>query len=243
MIFRFTPNLIDKFPESFDLIQKSYLRSTVTYIIDWRYRKATNLVPWLEKQVINPSPVVQAFADKIASGNNYDETVLNILTEVKKKIIYKGDTQNWKVEEYWATAEETLTGTSVVDGTTYGPMDGDCEDGAILIYVLARLKGVPINRLMIIAGDVAGGGHCWCAYRPAEYPLNWVFLDWCYWASLKDMNNRNMYYINNKSIFGWKRTGTEVDGNDLNYKELWFGFNESSGHYSLNFSFKYRDLK
>lgn len=107
-----------------------------------------------------------------------------------------------------------------------GIITHNCEDGAILLYILCRLKGIPANRLYILAGSVVGGGHCWLGYKPIHYPLNFVFLDWCYGKNGPSMNkvlDRDFYHIN----------GTDITGDD-SYIELWFAFNEDQGVKSMS---------
>ena len=112
-----------------------------------------------------------------------------------KNMKYVGDNSKWRMPEKWQTAHETVK-----------EMTGDCEDGAILMYVLARLKGISANRLMLMAGNVIAFtgadqvGHCWLQYKPTRYPLNWVIIDWCYMPELIPIENQNKYLILGKTI-------------------------------------------
>jgi len=105
-------------------------------------------------------------------GLSDDEKVLRITQWVHYHLNYVSDLENWKVREYWANPIETLD-----------KRQGDCEDGAILIFTLARLSGVPANRIRITTGDVQANngsqGHCWVTYTADD--LNDYVLDWCYW--------------------------------------------------------------
>jgi hypothetical protein len=84
-----------------------------------------------------------------------------------------------------------------------------------------------------MAGDVDGGGHAWVAYRPINYPLNWAFLDWCYWIDLKGMDNRSLFFVNKKAITGSYMSGGVPTAVMSKYKSLWFAFNEDVSHPSL----------
>jgi|TARA_B100000959_G_C14874805_1_gene579933 hypothetical protein len=76
---------------------------------------------------------------------------------------------------------------------TLGRMNGDCEDGAILLYDILRNAGVPAWKLRLNAGWVTTqdiqqplGGHVWLSYYvesqfwKSKRDDRWVILDWCY---------------------------------------------------------------
>lgn len=199
-------------PEVWDYVKDSYPKHLITYWVDKNYRKAVNLVEWLKNQKI--------IVDNIPSFDSYDKQVIACLEYVRSSVKYKSDQDVWSVPELWQEGQLTL------DLKT-----GDCEDGAILLYLLCRSKGVPANRLMIFAGDVNGGGHCWLGYRPEEYPLNWVFLDWCYWYNPNSVTNRPMYAVIDSKIY----RDDELIHSDKYYFNIWFGFNEEQAHKVLNY--------
>jgi transglutaminase-like putative cysteine protease len=226
MIIKYSKSFVEKTPELYGLVGKSFFNTAVFYIIDHRFRKSVNLVPWLKEQVSNPSPAMVSVAESIPTGKDYDETVYNVFQWVNNNFSYKTDQEVWDVPEVWETVDVALTNRV-----------GDCETGALLIYVLCRLKGVPSERLYVMAGDVVGGGHAWLAYRSLEYPLNFFFMDWCYWRSAKYYGNRNIYYVGGKDILGYVRSSDgSITGSDTNYKSIWFAFNEDKGHYSLSYN-------
>jgi len=208
----FSKKIMEKFGDViFNYLQQSYIDKIVCYITNSKYRKAINLKSWIKEQVVNPSPLVKEIVKKIGINNDSDIQIMNILKWTKKNIKYKTDSSVWKMVEYWQTADETLQ-----KGT------GDCEDGAILLYVISRLTGIHTNRLLLFAGDVNGGGHCWLGYKPNYYPLNFCFMDWCYWYSAKNISTRTKFFIKGKEISG-----------DINYIKIWFAFNEEKSFTGL----------
>ena len=215
-IMKFPKKLVTN--EVFNYIADSHVKSLVRYIIDGRYRKSVLLSKWLKKQIEEPDEAVVEFANSIPTYNSYDSTVKTVLKKVKE-IQYTGDHKLWGTLEKWQTALETVTS-----------MKGDCEDGAILLYVICRIKGIPENRFEICAGNVMLGkkksGHCWLAYRPESYPINYVFLDWCYWYESKNIQTRSMYSIIGNKIFTPR-------GIKERYKDIWFTFTENESHLSL----------
>ena len=70
--------------------------------------------------------------------------------------------------------------------------NGDCEDGAILLYDILRKSGIPAWKLRLNAGFMNdGGGHCWLSYYvESQFWKNkrddkWVILDWCDYRDIK----------------------------------------------------------
>jgi hypothetical protein len=126
------------------------------------------------------------------TGTN-DEKAYNALNKVIKLIEYQSDTSQFKEAEEWLFAHETLQLEA-----------GDCEDGAILIANILLKSGVPYWRIRLNAGDVKGGGHCWCTYL-RESDNKWVILDWCYWPE--------------QSLPGLLYNDAE------NYFDIWFSWN------------------
>ncbi len=78
---------------------------------------------------------------------------------------------------------------------TLGRKNGDCEDGAILLYDILRNAGIPAWKLRVTAGwwnpnpmqsvDPRGDGHIWLSYYvesqfwKSRRDDKWVILDWC----------------------------------------------------------------
>jgi len=68
---------------------------------------------------------------------------------VAANIEYKSDKEQWGVEEYWQTPDETLSLHT-----------GDCEDFAILLCTLLRAYGIGEEQIYVAVGvDNEGYGH------------------------------------------------------------------------------------
>lgn len=222
------------FPEgAFKYVEaNSFFVSIVRYIINSNNeRESIYLKPWLDKQVLEASKdeevmtIVTDANATVGDPKDYDTKAINMLRWVKANITYKGDIQTRKAAEYWQTYKETLNTKT-----------GDCEDGAILMYVLCRLSGIPANRLYIAAGDVNGGGHAFLTYKPSYDPTSFSFLDWCYWFDNRPMKARPMFRIVGKeikeSIFN-KVKDFRLD----NYYRIWFLFNEDNTYLRVKQTF------
>jgi hypothetical protein len=164
---------------------------------------------------------MRTVANKILQDNgkdSYDGIMTDILRYVHDNFTYKSDLQKWKVPEKW----EDIT-------NVWQTRECDCESGSAVMYVLARLCGVPTNRLLMLCGNCANGksqfGHCWLAYKSQEYPLNWCFMDWCTHYERLTPNSRTKYLILDRTIHDY--------ANNDKYLELWFGFNEYNSYIGL----------
>lgn len=150
MIIKFPIEVSVSRPEIFDYINTSYLDYFITYCVDSRFRESIGLRDWIKKQLNEPSKDMLDTAKKatqtLSPRATMDDKVMACLKYVINNITYVSDNKTWGTDEKWQTAEETLS-----------LKKGDCEDGAILMYVLARLNGVPTNRLLLFAGSVWDG--------------------------------------------------------------------------------------
>jgi hypothetical protein len=204
---QFPKTKMDK--EVWDYVSSRSIINIINYIINSKYRISKRLSTWLKEQVIEPQTEL-ILCDSIMD---------TILLETKMKIKYKSDSDIWEMSEYWQTAEETE------DKST-----GDCEDGAIFMYIKARESGVPANRLMLMCGEVllldgSKGGHCWLAYKSDGNPFGWEFLDWCYYFNPNQIGSRPRYEV----------TGKDITGGNNKYINLWFAFNEDKSHSELQY--------
>lgn len=155
---------------------------------------------WLDKRRISPQKVRPFLEEQVETAFNLyregklptfkgtqDNKVLKIIKWINKefKLKYKRDIDVWKTVELWQPIKVTL------DLKT-----GDCEDGAILIYCLARVNKVNPLQITLNAGHAKGVGHCWTEYTPDEmYDYDedtaiFYTIDWCYYPDYTPFNNR-----------------------------------------------------
>jgi len=126
------------------------------------------------KECMNDSVLYEKARElKEAYGNDTDDLMVHINRFVHNRLTYKSDQEVWDLPEYWQTARQT-----------YDKKTGDCEDGAILILTLARLAGVPSNRIFLNCGMMESGfGHAYITYR-SNNGIEYI-LDWCYYYTRK----------------------------------------------------------
>jgi hypothetical protein len=234
MIFKLTPEVKqwlkskDKaVSDVFDFQNDVPLRQIVAYLLNSSYRQSVTLTPWLEEMVETDTDASRTALEAIRKDFpydplDYDSVVLSVLKWAVMRFKYVSDKTVWKLDERWQTSEESLA-----------LMTGDCEDGAILMYVLCRKIGVPANQLMLFCGSVLGGGHCWLGYRPLDYPLNFVFLDWCYWSDTHSVLNRSLFYIQDKTIVEYTNQSDTYTSTKSNYYSIWFVFNSELSYLSF----------
>ena len=165
------------------------------WIINSKFRKAVFLHKWLDAQVkALRGTEFQEYCQGRFMGKSTDVTMVNIVRYVKGGYDYTRDINSeWNMLEYWQEAMET-----------YKLLKGDCEDGSVLIYVIARLCDVPASQLFIGCGTVIGGGHAYCIYR-ADCDGVERTIDWCYYYDGKHIKTREFYAENKNYINEWFR--------------------------------------
>jgi hypothetical protein len=238
MIIKFDKGMVQNNPSIFEHIESKSLPQIVWWVIDWRFRKSTYLSGWLKGFVDNPPQSLIDIAKTIPDSKEPDHIVTDCLRWVQQNIKYESDKAKWDVDEVWDSPTDVLENwyikqngkLKLVGIGSEKPKDypqayrcADCESGALIIYLLCVLKGIQPNRLLIMCGDVLGGGHAYVGYKPTEYPLNWTFLDWCYWYDSKTPSARQKFYIKDQTIY---------DPNKK-YLTLWFGFNHLNSYKGL----------
>ena len=164
-----------------------WLWKSIWYRIDWRKPNYVDVKTFLQEQVMSAWQMKQDGRIPTLTGTA-DEKVRKALIWVHDNITYEKDEKRFGVVEKWQTLMETLAFKK-----------GDCEDGAILLYCIARVNGVSAGQLNVVAGDVQGGGHCWVEYFPDEFYTDdaditdrdtWYTIDWCYWYDKRKFNQR-----------------------------------------------------
>lgn len=214
MIIKYDKELTERVPEIYNYVDSQNLWAIVYFIVNSNARKSVVVQEWLKEYIKNPcQELIDICKKEIKIDKNHDYTMTEILRWVIKNIKYVPDSTKWKMGDRWQSPQETI-----VSGT------GDCEDGAILIYAMAIQCGVPESRVLLMCGDVLGGGHCWCSYRSTEYPLNWCFMDWCYWPDTRSPDSRQKYYILDTTIY---------DDPKKQYYKIWFAFNHINAYRGL----------
>lgn len=154
------------------------------------------------------------FSKFIESNSTDDWKVYRALQWVHDNVDYVPDSAQYNADEFWASSYATFKNKK-----------GDCDDGAILIYRIATLMGVPDWKLRIVASTVADPnnagrtlGHCYVAYlaigskdiTPAFY-----CLDWCY------------YY--NKCVLNYKMVRlSDIPEYNPSNSPVWWSFNSEN---------------
>lgn len=201
MAKNYEEKLMEQGIDAYGLIEKKFeWKYVLNWLIDWKYRQIVNLPKWLAQQVTSENDLdilVQLEGWKTTKIPDHEKAI-QILRWIKGNIRYIGDIQSWQNEEKWQDAL-----------ITYKKGTGDCEDGAILFFILCRKAGIPSNRVRIVAGDVVGGGHCWAEFLIAPFSY---CMDWCYWPDMTDFSNKKPYIIGQG-----------------NYKKIWFMCNDVKG--------------
>jgi hypothetical protein len=210
MVFRFSKKLMEKFGSIVHTtIDSLYRKKTVNWRIDWRNKRlVTNIQIWLKEQIANPSKDMLLLARRFEKYSTHDRKIMSILRWVKRNVKYKKDQDVWNIKEKWQTAEETLSKKT-----------GDCEDGAVLILVLARLNNIPHTQVKLTAGNVVSGGHCWVEYRASFDGVNRL-IDWCYYYSPMPTHKRR------------------AASQDTRYLDRWFRVNDVRGYGSFKYENK-----
>jgi len=147
----------------------------------------------------------------IINGKTDDEIALKGLLWVIKKIKYRTDMLEYRTNEFWAYAYQTLYHKK-----------GDCEDGAILLHNLLLKSGIPYWKLRLTCGDTSVGGHAYLVY----YVLSedkWVALDWCFYPNIgpvKDMPDYKDNKLYGSVWFSWNQKHCYSGGLNSKAKEI-----------------------
>ena len=163
---------------------KNWIVSVITWITDSNFRKQKRITKFLEEQINNPTDRLRKLGIEFRQYSDLNKRIIEILRWVKNRIVYMSDEANFKKVEYWATADETLT-------RGYD----DCDGMNGLIYVLARLSGIPRFLIYCVLGDTNAGFHFYCLYLNTD--TGFVHpIDSTYNIDLNYMKKRKQYLIN-----------------------------------------------
>lgn len=139
-------------------------------------------------------------------GDTQDETMIRIQRWVVANFKYIYDHDNQGAPEHWQFPFESLES-----------MQGDCEDGGLLLISLALNAEIDPWRIRMVAGAVKvsetapEGGHGYCVYISEEENNTPYALDWC-------------FYQDSEKDFKFKVPLRE----NLLYRDVWFSFNHLS---------------
>ena len=211
----------------FHYIDKKSLKGYVAYALDWRKSRTakTELPGWMEQQVAMAREddriglVASTIMDNVKNPKDYDKIMYECLRWVRININYVSDMKQYGAGEVWANYIDIINSKA-----------DDCDGGNGVIYILARLCGVPADRMMCMCGTTSFGGHFWLGYRTSFFPHNWVFLDYCFYPNLQRVENRKQFSIKNKKIISLQ-TGRQ----DERYYKLWWGFSEKAGYLNVHY--------
>jgi Predicted periplasmic protein len=140
--------------------------------------------------------------EKVVSKLTYHELCDEMVAKINQAtpVTYAFDTDNYGFSEYWQFAP-----------LTFKIGNGDCDDYAILRYVLYRLAGVPAELIRIGVGLTANGqGHATIYYLSSS--LEWL-------------------HLNSTSSFSKAEDSVEkqtLKDASLAIQDFWFSFNELS---------------
>ena len=168
-----------------ELKGKKWYHTWAEWLIDSKFRRTKRLDKFLSDQLDNPGEKVIALAKKL-KRKNPDSTIISILTYVRRNIIYKYDKDNFGKLEYWAEAKETLKKRS-----------DDCDGLNGLIYILARLAGIPYFMIYSVVGLTVTEGHYWCVYYSTKED-KLVAIDATYDVTLASLSARKPFVLGPK---------------------------------------------
>lgn len=173
----------------------NWIITVVNWMTDSKYRKYYWLDKFLLPQVQNPTDSVKKVASTFTGP--YEKRIIDIQNFVYNNIKYFSDPEKYGRIEYWATADEVLK-----EG------EGDCDDLNGLIYVLARVSGIPKELIYCALGNTSAGGHFWCMYlSPKQRKVYPIDATW-------NVDKRHIPY--KKGFFI----------SYLGYRQIWFIWNE-----------------
>lgn len=168
----------------------NWLTTTYYYIINWRVRRQVNLQKWIKNNLTLPKDLIDKFPNHWSTLKPHD--LIKAITKfVKDNIKYVSDMTQWGVEEMWSTPIDTWT-----------TKEGDCEDGALLIYAIAKYYNISDYQMYVTAGYVRGGGHCYLIFVSEKDALEYP-MDWCYWPSTS-LKMETPYWLIKNYLYGEK---------------------------------------
>jgi len=183
----------------FNLRPVTPIRSYIAWVIDSEYRTTERLDLFLKQQLINPAEELNQLADEFSKIKDYDKRIISILEFVVYNFNYETDINNHNKVEFWEVAKTVLDMKSA-----------DCEGLNGLIFIIARLSGIPSWLIWSCIGSVnVNQGHYWLLYYSTTQN-KLVSIDATYYPDLKIMKKRKEFQT------------------DLNYTTIWYMFNDTT---------------
>lgn len=201
---KFSNLLMNRMFEKVD--NKSKISTIVKWCIDSKYRKYVYLNKFLKEQLNNPPLDLLAFSKKFKNIRDYDIRIVAILREIHKIMTYTSDGINYGKNEYWATGLESLK-----------KLKGDCDDFGILLYITARLTGIPAHRIYCAIGNVKEGGHFYNLYLSSRQHEIYSMDGTYYYDDKEIMDDNNILK---------RRVPFRLNTNK--YVNIWYIFNEEN---------------
>ncbi len=153
----------------------NWVISAMRWMIDSKYRQYKRLDKFQAEQLVDPPEELLTIAIGF-TDSNYDKRIVEILKWVHKKIRYKGDNG-----EKWNNAFDTLE-----RGTD------DCDGINNLIWVLARLSGIPAFKLYCAIGNTAKAYHYYLVYLAGG---KLYAIDGTYYVNFQPINFRPKFKL------------------------------------------------
>lgn len=186
----------------FKIYKLNWLLKDIWYRLDWRKPNSSSIKSFLQENIAMAQQLAYEKKLPLFSGTR-DVVILKILKWVIANIVYEVDSKRFKVAEKWQNVNETQIFKR-----------GDCEDGAILIFALARVHNINPMQIKLVAGDVKFNGkkvgHCWVEYMSDECFGEWHTIDWCYWPTTQPFSERIPKSVNYQKDW-FAITDLEVD--------------------------------
>jgi len=190
--------------DSFKPMKGTFVETVASWITDSKFRKKMRLDYFVKFQIDNPSKEV--FNESLKFQRyKFHIAIIEILKWVAK-FKYESDLDGQEMLEFWKLALQTLIDRA-----------GDCEDLNSLIYILARLCGIPWYLIWNVIGDVYNPnmtedkeGHYWVMFF-YPYTRKWYIIDATYKLDLTPIMDRVGYepnpkrYINIRYIWNDKK--------------------------------------
>lgn len=187
-------------------VASSWVAIVLQWCIDSKFRTMKSVSRFLAEQIERPDPVLQDLALHLKNQSRNQDHFLQLIEEAVAPIRYETDQMQFGMQEKWATAAET-----------WKLRKDDCDGKNGLIYVLARLGGVPEDLLYCWLGNVNVRGakeyHFGLAYYSAR-EQKMVRVDSTYYPTAKvPIEGRPEFqdYLNRTPTPGLDRISLWVD--------------------------------